>query len=148
MTSNDSISILRRGLLALLALGSAGLLSELILLEHFDEPIQWAPVVLLTLTLASIVWHWIHGGKTSLRFFQVVMFLLIVAGLLGIILHFKGNLEYEKELNPDSGGLSFLIDVLRGDYPALAPGTLAQFGLLGLLYAYRHPVLINSHARD
>ena len=35
---------------------------------------------------------------------------------------------------------------LRGATPALAPGALAQLGLLGLLYTYRHPAL--THTRE
>jgi hypothetical protein len=31
--------------------------------------------------------------------------------------------------------------VVKGEAPTLAPGTLIQFGLLALLYAYRHPSL-------
>lgn len=144
MTSVDSLSLLRRGLLALLAFGSAGILVELVLLEHYEEPFQYTPLVLLVLTLVSIIWHWLDGQKRSLRAFQIVMLLLIVAGTVGIALHFDGNIEFEKELNPDSAGLEFWVEVLRGATPTLAPGTLVQFGLLGLLYAYRHPALSSS----
>lgn len=144
MTSVDSLSLLRRGLLALLAFGSAGILVELVLLEHYEEPFQYTPLVLLVLTLVSIIWHWLDGQKRSLRAFQIVMLLLIIAGTVGITLHFYGNVEFEKELNPDSAGLEFWVEVLRGATPTLAPGTLVQFGLLGLLYAYRHPALSPS----
>jgi hypothetical protein len=78
VTSSDSLSILRRGLLALLAFGAVGLLAELVLLEHYEELPQFAPLVLLVLTLVSIIWHWVDGRKPSLRAFQVVMLLLIV----------------------------------------------------------------------
>lgn len=144
MASADSLSLLRRGLLALLAFGSAGILVELVLLEHYEEPFQYTPLVLLVLTLVSIIWHWLDGQKRSLRAFQIVMLLLIIAGTVGIALHFYGNFEFEKELNPESAGLEFWIEILRGATPTLAPGTLVQFGLLGLLYAYRHPALSPS----
>ena len=137
----DSLSLLRRGILALLAFGSVGLIGELILLEHYTERFQFVPLLLLSLTVISIVWHWMDGGKRSLRAFQVVMLLLIIAGSVGVFLHFGSNLEFERELNPDSAGLEFWIEVLRGATPTLAPGTLVQFGLLGLLYGYRHPAL-------
>jgi len=141
VTAADTLSLLRRGLLALLAFGSAGILVELVLLEHYDEPVQYVPLALLTLTLVSILWHWLDGQKRSLRAFQIVMLLLVIAGTVGIVLHFLANVEFEKELNPDSAGLEFWVEVIRGDLPTLAPGTLVQFGLLGLLYAYRHPAL-------
>lgn len=144
MTSQDAIPILRRGILALLALGAMGVITELILLEHYEEPAQFVPLALLALTLATILWHWIDGGRRSLRAFQVVMMLMVVAGVIGIGLHLRENVAAELDLNPGSSGLAFWLEVLRGDLPTLAPGTLVQFGLLGLLYAYRHPALNGS----
>lgn len=141
MTSQDAIPILRRGILALLALGAMGVITELILLEHYEEPAQFVPLALLALTLATILWHWIDGGRRSLRTFQVVMLLMVVAGTIGIGLHLRENVATELDLNPGSSGLAFWLEVVRGDLPTLAPGTLVQFGLLGLLYAYRHPAL-------
>jgi hypothetical protein len=138
----DSLPILRRGILALLALGSVGLIGELLLLEHYEETQQFIPLVLLTLTLASILWHWLDGRKPSLRAFQVVMLLLIIGGTAGLLFHLGANYELEQELNPNSTGMTFWLEVVRGDMPTLAPGTLIQFGLLGLLYGYRHPLLM------
>lgn len=141
MTTNDTLSLLRRGLLALLAMGFAGILTELILLEHYDEAPQWIPLALLTTALVVTGWHWWDGRRSSLRAFQTVMLLFVVAGLVGIVLHLRGNVEFERELNPGLVGLTFWWEVLRGATPTLAPGTLVQFGLLGLLYGYRHPAL-------
>ena len=141
MTSQDAIPILRRGILALLALGAMGVITELVLLEHYEEPVQFVPLALLALTLTTILWHWIDGGRRSLRAFQVVMLLMVVAGTVGIGLHLRENVATELDLNPGSSGLAFWLEVVRGDLPTLAPGTLVQFGLLGLLYAYRHPAL-------
>ncbi len=144
MTTYDAISLLRRGILALLAFGCAGLIGELVLLEHYEKINQWAPLVLLTLTLATILWHWIDGKRASLRGLQVVMLLLIATGALGVYFHFTGNIEATKEFEPDFAGMEFWVDVIRGEAPTLAPGTLLQFGLLGLLYAYRHPALATT----
>jgi len=141
VTSVDSLSLIRRGILALLAFGCVGLIGELVLLEHYEELPQLVPLVLLSLTLVTIIWHWTSKGRRSLRAFQVVMLALIIAGAVGIFLHFGSNYEVERELEPDLAGLPFWIEVLRGGTPTLAPGTLVQFGLLGLLYAYRHPSL-------
>lgn len=141
MTTLDALSLIRRGILALLAFGCVGVISELVLLEHYEELRQLIPLTLLSLTLATILWHWIVGGRRSLRALQVVMILLIIAGVVGIFLHLGSNYDFERELEPDLGGLPFWLGVIRGDLPTLAPGTLVQFGLLGLLYAYRHPAL-------
>ena len=141
----DTVPLLRRGILALIAFGCFGLIGELVLLEHYEEKLQWTPLILLTLTLGTIVWHWVDGKARSLRTFQVMMILLILAGATGTILHLQGNIASEREFDPSLSGLPFWIEVLHGEDPLLAPGTLIQFGLLGLLYAYRHPALTSDN---
>lgn len=135
------LSLLRRGLLVLLVIGAVGLVGELILLEHYEDRPQFIPFGLLTLTLIVTAWHWMDGRKRSLRAFQTVMLMLVVAGPVGMFLHVKGNYEMEREFDPSLLGLDLWLEVFRGEAPTLAPGTLVQFGLLGLLYAYRHPAL-------
>jgi len=140
-SSPDTLDLLRRGLLALLALGCGGALTELILLEHYLELPQLIPLVLLSLTLVTIVTHWLAQGRISLRALQVLGILLVIGGTVGVLMHFDLNIDLEKEANPDSTGAAFWLGGFRGDAPALAPGTLVQFGLIALLYGYRHPAL-------
>jgi len=141
VTTADTLSLLRRGLLALLAIGFVGILTELILLEHYEDAPQWIPIGLLAVSIVVTAWHWWDGRRGSLRAFQAVMLLFVVAGIVGIVLHLRGNFEFEREISPELAGLTFWWEVLRGATPTLSPGTLTQFGLLGLLYAYRHPAL-------
>ncbi len=141
MQHSEQLSLLRRGLLVLLTIGAAGLVSELVLLEHYEDPPQFIPFVLLSTTLLTTAWHWWDGQKRSLRVFQAVMLLLVIAGPVGMFLHLKGNYAMDREFDPSLLGLDLWLSVIRGEAPALAPGTLVQFGLLGLLYAYKHPAL-------
>ena len=141
MTRDDILPLLRRGILALLLLGTAGLIPELVLLEHYDDPFQFVPFALLGSTIVVTLWHWKDGGRRSLRVFQLMMALLIVAAPAGIYFHLTGNYTTEHDFDPSVLGLDLWLAVIRGDAPALAPGTLAQFGLLGLLYSYKHPAL-------
>lgn len=138
-SDSDRESLLRRGILAVLVFGCVGLLGELFLLEHYTEINQLPPLVLVSLTLLTVIWHWTSASHASLRALQTLSLLLILAGALGVYLHFGSNYEFERELEPELSGMPFWTEVIRGATPLLAPGTLIQFGLLGLLYAYRYP---------
>jgi hypothetical protein len=73
-----------------------------------------------------------------------VMLLFLVIGALGVYLHYRGNVEFATERDPSLTGLRLLWKALRGATPSLAPGALAQIGLLGLVFTYRHPALTDG----
>ena len=134
----------RRLLLLLVHVGIVGLLAELFLLGHTESATQWIPLVALAVGLASALGVAVRATPGRLRAFQAVMGLFVVAGLLGLVLHYQGNAEFELERHPAMGGLALFWEAVRGATPALAPGALAQLGLLGLIYTFHHPAL----ARD
>jgi hypothetical protein len=72
---------------------------------------------------------------------QALMLLFVVVGGLGLLLHFKGNIDFELEMQPDASGWPLIWAALKGATPTLAPGAMAQLGLIGLAYTYRHPAL-------
>jgi hypothetical protein len=65
----------------------------------------------------------------------------VLAGALGVFLHLRSNVEFEKEMRPSIAGRELVLETLTGAIPALAPGAMAQLGLLGLLICYRHPLI-------
>lgn len=134
-------SPLRRALLWLLMLGMLGTGAELILLEHTETVWQLIPIAALTAGLISAVLVRARGSRPSLRVFQAIMLTFVAAGVTGLILHYRGNAEFELEMYPSMNGFELILNSLKGATPALAPGTMAQLGLLGLAYTYRHPVL-------
>ena len=67
------------------------------------------------------------------------MFIYLLVGAWGVYLHLHGNVEFALERDPSLSGAKLIWKALRGATPALAPGALAQLGLLGLLYTYKHP---------
>ena len=69
------------------------------------------------------------------------MVLFLVSAAAGIILHTKGNREFALETKPGLAGGAMLAEMLTGAFPALAPGTMALLGLIGLLLTWRHPAL-------
>jgi hypothetical protein len=44
--------------------------------------------------------------------------------------------------------MPLLWKVMSGAAPALAPGAMVQLGLLGLIYTFRHPALIQRSKEE
>jgi hypothetical protein len=124
---------------AIIVIGIIGLLMELLLIDHTETGIQWIPIVVLLAGLASCIWIAMRPGKISFRTFQAVMAIFIVAGVAGLYFHYAGNVEFAIERDATLSGVKLAWKSLRGATPALAPGALAQLGLLGLAYTYTHP---------
>jgi len=127
---------LKRFLMLALLVGTIGLSAELALIGHVEGAIQWVPFVLLGLLAIAIGAHVAHPTPRLLLAVRVASVLLVVGALFGIYVHLDGNAEFERELHPDATGASFWMDVASGATPALAPGALAQIGLIGLAYAW------------
>jgi hypothetical protein len=138
------LSFIRRILLVTLLLSLVGTVSELLLLEHFEDYWQWTPIALVGATFLVLGWYALDRGRRSLNVFRVLMVLFLVSGVVGIFLHYRGNVEFELEMYPDLKGWKLFKDTMMGATPALAPGSMMQIGLVGLAWAFRHPALQTS----
>jgi hypothetical protein len=68
------------------------------------------------------------------------MVLLVVGGAAGVVLHYRGSLEFQREMDPTQSGWELFTKVMHAKAPpTLAPGAMAQLGLVGLVYTFRHP---------
>lgn len=133
--------MLRTLLLVLVGVGALGLLVELALLEHWTAAPQFVPLATLTLVLAATSALAVRPGRTTVRLFGAVMIVAVVAGLTGIGFHLFDNWAFEREIAPEASAAAILVPVLTGATPLLAPGSLVQLGLTGLVAIYRHPAL-------
>ncbi|HEY6088972.1 MAG TPA: hypothetical protein VD771_04200 [Gemmatimonadaceae bacterium] len=138
---------LRQLVLALVLIGIVGLEVELALLRHAESFSQWIPHVALMVGLVSTVAVYFRPNPSTIRVFQAIMLSFVIVGLLGLYFHFRGNLEFALERDPSLTGMRLVWKALRGATPALAPGALAQLGLLGLIYTLGHPVIAGSSAQ-
>jgi hypothetical protein len=128
---------LRLWILGVLVLGLIGTVTELILLEHYEQPLQFVPLVLIGLGVVVLAWHAMRPGTASLRALQIVMGLFVLAGFAGMAAHFNGSAEYQLELDPEMDKWELLEKILHAKAPPLlAPGMMLQMGLLGLAYAF------------
>jgi hypothetical protein len=128
-------------LLAILVLGLIGTSIELLLLQHYGDWTQVVPLALIGLTLICVVWHVIGPSASNVRALRALMVLFVFAGPIGMGLHYNANAEFEHEMDPSLRGVGLFTESLSGATPLLAPGTMVQLGLIGLVYTYRHPRL-------
>lgn len=138
-TSDPDRAGLRPLLLAILAFGVLGTLTELLLLEHYEEWWQLTPLTLLGLSIPAMAGCWLRPSPLTVRALRGLMVLFLVAAALGVYHHYSGNAEFELEMYPDRSGFELVSESLYGATPVFAPGALAWLGLLGLAYTYRHP---------
>ena len=144
MPSGLTRASLHQLLLALVVIGIVGLEVELALLRHAESFSQWIPHVTLFIGLLTTAAVYFRPGSLTLRVFQTMMIIFTAVGALGVYFHLHGNMEFALERDPSLSGVRLLWKALRGASPALAPGALAQLGLLRLLYSYRHPALTET----
>lgn len=144
MSRASTIVVLRRMLLAVLVLGVAGTELELLLLKHTDGVWQLIPITLNAITLVVLGWYAIGRSAGALRALQITMVLYVIAGGVGVIQHFRGNIAYAADSNPSLSGNELYKEAVMGSTPTLAPGTMVQLALVGLAFAFRHPRLRGS----
>ena len=132
-----ALQVVRRFLLAILVIGLTGTEVELLLMKHYEGLVQFVPHVSIALGLAALAWHGLRPSRASLLAVQLVMGLFLAAGLAGVYFHFRANLQFQREFDATLHGRALLWQALRAKVPpALAPGVLMQFGLIGLAYTY------------
>ena len=61
------VELLRGWILGVLVLGLLGTVTELVLLEHYEQPLQFVPLILITLAVATVVWHLWRRDASSLN---------------------------------------------------------------------------------
>ncbi len=133
---------LRQALLGLVVFVMLGSVADLLLLGHYEEPWQWAPLIVITLALAVAGWVALSGSAHAVTAFRLAMILVAGTGLLGGAMHYGGSREFQLEMDPSLGGWALFVKVMRAKAPpTLAPAAMLQAGVFGLLYTWRHPAL-------
>ena len=135
---------LRLLLMGTLILGLTGTVAELLLLEHFEGLSQYIPIVLIGTALLALLVHAVGRSRATVRLIQGTMWAFVLSGLIGTWLHYKGNADFELELEPTIAAWKLFRMSMMGATPVLAPGTMIQLGLIGLAWSFRHPALGSS----
>jgi hypothetical protein len=118
-----------------LVFGLVGTGVELLLLSHYEDPWQLVPLGLIAAGLAALAWDAARSSATTKRIVRITMVLFALSGGLGTVLHYRGNLEFQLEIDASQSRWDLFRKVMRAKAPpALAPGLMIQLGLLGLIY--------------
>jgi disulfide bond formation protein DsbB len=129
-----TLETIRRLLLGLLVFGMAGTTTELVLMNHYEDWKQFIPFVGMGISLLTLLWFAFSRSPGATRSFRLCMFLLMVIGATGTILHYRANMEFQLEMDSTLSGIALMLKVLHAKAPpALAPGNMALLGLLGLI---------------
>ena len=128
-----------RLLLAIWGFGLIGTIGELLLLEHFDGALQTIPLALLAIGVMSSMWYVWRRTGVSLRAFEGTLVLFAVSGAAGLFLHYRGNVEFEKERDAALHGVGLFWHSITGATPTLAPGTMVFLALIGLAVTIADP---------
>jgi len=144
MSPADVLSRLRRFLLLFSVLLLGGALSELWLIGHMEDPLQFIPFVLCGLGMIAALAAFVRPQRATLLVLRVFVALIVLGALLGIYLHVDGNLALQREISPNATTSETLFGALGGANPLLAPGILAVAAVLALAATYQHPALRNE----
>ncbi len=136
-SADGTLRTIRRVLRVALLAGMAGTASELLLIGHFEDPWQLVPIALLAAAMLVALAHAVRPHALTVRLLQLLMGFFLVSGVIGMVLHYRGNLEFALEMQPVPTGVDLVREALTGDPPPLAPGTMILLGLVGVALTYR-----------
>src|SRR5687767_727728 len=97
-TDSAAAARIRQLLLAVLAIGLIGTASDLMLIEHYEDSWQAPPLVLIAVALLLVIWLFVRSARAgwiAILMLRITMVLFLAAGGLGILLHYKGNREFQ-----------------------------------------------------
>lgn len=125
-------------------LGASGILAELVVSGHTESPAQWIPVGLAAVAIVAYFAN--AAGLAGRQAMQVLMIAIFLSGLVGVALHMKGKMEFKKESDPSLQGWSLMVASLESKTPPpLAPGAMAELGLLGFVWIYAQTHQVQTH---
>lgn len=122
---------LSRLLVAMWVLATLGTFAELLLLGHYEDAWQLAPLVTIGLLSIAGAWYLAKRSRAALTTFRALLVVAALSGIAGLYLHYSGNVEWERESDPAIAGADLFVAAMTGATPALAPGAMVLIALIG-----------------
>jgi len=142
LSATSVLASLRRILAALFLATALGTATELLLVDHVEDFWQLLPLMVIALGTATFLAAARWPGVPTLQLHQTAMAVIGASGALGLLLHYRVNVEFEKEMYPHLGGFALFWKAIQGaSPPSLAPGAMFVIGALGLAWGWKHPAL-------
>lgn len=116
-----------------------GTVSELYLLNHYEDTLQFIPILSIGLLLLLVLVLFFYRSKFLQMVFKILLVLTALSGIYGSLLHLQANYEFELEMTPTLSGWDLFLESLSGALPALAPLSMVVLALIG----YSYLILIN-----
>ena len=147
------VPLLRRGLLGLAALTTAGITLELITERHWTQRTQliaWAALALLAVAIALLLGQ---PSATRVRTARIFALIVVISAAIGVWQHIVANHEagpldyrYAQTWEGMSAASRWWLATRKavGPSPPLAPGALAQAALCVLLATVQHPATVEK----
>ena len=117
----------------------AGALFELAFLNHFGEELQFVPFVLGPLGIILAALMILKPSTKMVKVVRVGMWVILVGGIIGMIVHVSGNLEFLEGGQSATFG-EIIQKAFGGRNPLLAPGILSMSAVIALAALYKHPL--------
>lgn len=132
---------LRLFLLGLAAFLCLGTIVELVLQEHYKEPLQFVPLLFCAVAFVLILPVILRPTRATITALRVGMALGVLASLVGVYEHLEQNLGFVLDIKPNTPMADAVLQALHGAAPMLAPGLLAIIGVIAIVGTYAHPAL-------
>ncbi|WP_240973750.1 hypothetical protein [Nonomuraea composti] len=138
LPASRGATLLRLGLLALVAIGIVGAALELAFERHWQSPAQLIPWVALALQVVALVLLLLRDSGPVLTVARVLAAVVLLASAYGVFMHVSVN-HGMGAMDPQWDSYSpltqwwYALTKSVGGAPPLAPGMLAQSALLLLL---------------
>ena len=148
LSDRGTSGVLRRGVLGLAAVTVVATGVELAVERHWTQPSQliaWAALGVGAVAFALVAWR---ASAGRLRLARLLALAVVLSAAIGVWQHVVSNhdagpldAEYTDTWDSLSEPARWWLSITKtvGPSPLLAPGALAQAGLLVLLATVRHP---------